>query len=170
MADKFPTVAETRTLSIAELCDILDLSVRTIRVYVGKGMPHTKGGPAGPAAFSAEECQAWIKANVAKPGGRKKAAPTQPADNAMAAVKLRKETALAERYELMVGREKGDLVSQKEVQADVDKVLGAVKGALLDIPGAIAPQLAGLSLAEMEQSIRQHVVHVCNLLADTACN
>ena len=165
MADKIPTVAESRTLPIAELCNILGLSVRTIRGYASKGMPHTKGGPAGPAAFSAEECQAWIRANVAKRGGRKKAAPAQPADHAMAAAKLRKELALAERYEMMVAREKGDLVSGTEVQEEWNRRIGQAKEALMSIPPSVAPRIVGLtSPAEIDQIIVQQIRDVCSEL------
>ncbi len=164
--NKASPLAAARTMDAVELAEVLGVNEMTVRRYAREGMPHTAGqGKAHPARFGPEECQAWMKENT-RTG--KVGAPATPASAAMAAAKLRKELALAERYELLVKRDKGDLVSASEIQAQFDACVQKSKDVLDTIGDGVAPLLVGLtSPAQISQIINQRITDACNQLART---
>jgi hypothetical protein len=83
----------------------------------------------------------------------------------LAAAKLRKELALAEKHELAVARVKGELLDAEEVERDRVRRVSVIKARLLQLAATAAPLCAGRDEGEIERIITEEVLL---LLADFA--
>ena len=83
----------------------------------------------------------------------------------LAAAKLRKELALAEKHELAVARVKGELLDADEVERDRVRRVSVIKARLLQLAATAAPLCAGRDEGEIERIITEEVLL---LLADFA--
>ena len=64
--------------------------------------------------------------------------------------KLRKELALAEKYELQTAKERGELVHVDELHRIISTLATTAVNALRGMPAALVPRLVGLDGAEMQ--------------------
>ncbi|HEV7297768.1 MAG TPA: helix-turn-helix domain-containing protein [Tepidisphaeraceae bacterium] len=138
----------TRTLTTAELCDLLDIDESTVKRWVAKGCPHDKSGKGKARQFDEGEVVAWMKSQgLTGERGR----PKELISPTLEAARIRKENALAERYEIMVARDKGVLVEAAAVEADNVQKFVTVKNRLLGISASLAPSLVGLDAPAIEK-------------------
>ena len=83
----------------------------------------------------------------------------------LAAAKLRKELALAEKHELAVARVKGELLDAEEVERDRVRRVSVIKARLLQLAATAASLCAGRDEADIERILTEEVLL---LLADFA--
>ena len=76
----------------------------------------------------------------------------------LAAAKLRKELALAEKHELAVAKIKGELLDADEVERDRVRRVSVVKARLLQLAATVAPLCAGRDVAEIEHILEDEVL------------
>lgn len=160
MAKRKPKTSQ-RNLSRDELADEIDVHSETIGRYDREGAPHERRGRAN--FYSAPEYRAWM-AEHGKTGeqGRPSFAEDSPD---MEAARLRKENALAAKYELQVQRERGELVPVEEVKRWVGEHVTRAKNRLIGLGSAIAPHLEGRDTAERQVIIETRVTEILNELA-----
>lgn len=137
-----------------------DVSVRTVHEWISKGCPCTRK-PRG-NLFNLGEVAKWKTDNhiTGEPG--RPAADTSPY---IEAAKLRKENALASKYELQVARERGELVPLIDVKQQWAQKVTTAKSKLLGLPAAIAPRLEGLDAAAIQSELEKGVTEILNELA-----
>jgi phage terminase Nu1 subunit (DNA packaging protein) len=82
------------------------------------------------------------------------------------AARLRKENALAEKYELQVERERGELLVAERVERDWLQSAQVIRNKLIGLPASVAPQLEGMTAAEMQTLLETRVNEILNELAD----
>lgn len=149
-----------RELSANELADELDLHRQTIVEYDRRGAPREKAGRG--YHYNAGEYLAWMKANgVSGLQGRQ----IEGDSPDLAAAKLRKENALAARYELQVAREKGELVPALEVKQWIGENVTTARNKLLGMGAQLTPLLEGREAAERQTLIEERVTEILNELA-----
>lgn len=115
-----------------ELCNALDLSIKTIDNYIGQGMPVAIRGSKGrPHQFDLEQCKVWIAANVRGQGGTEN-------DENLNEAKLRKLQAEASLAEIELQRERAELVEIEEVAKQVASEYSTVRAKLLALPTKVS--------------------------------
>ena len=103
----------------------------------------TKPSSRKPTAKKAPQKKAAKKAPAKRGPGRPVKGPERGAGgDTMFAAQLRRERAKAEREELLLRREKGELVDKAEVRSTVFTLARATRDAMLRIPARIRSQLA----------------------------
>jgi len=137
-----------------DICEILDIDESTLKRWVGMGLPCTRGGKRVPRQFNEGEVVAWMRANklTGKPGR-----PLSEGGKDLQAAKLRKENAMARKYELENARTEGELLDRGEVEQQRVQRVVALRGGLLTLPASLAPALEGRSAAEIEAAIEAAV-------------
>ena len=81
---------------------------------------------------------------------------------------MRKENALASKYELQVKREKRDLVPVEEVKTKIGHAVIAFRSKILNLGAEISPLLEGRDASERQSLIEARCTNCLNELAD-AC-
>jgi phage terminase Nu1 subunit (DNA packaging protein) len=148
-----------RNISTDDVCALFDVDTRTVTRWVTSGCPCDRSGKA--RKFNAGEVAAWMKENgITGERGR----PLDPNDQLKAA-KIRKESALAERYEIELARAKALLVSKAEVEAGNITKFTVIRNKLMGMASSLAPSLEGLSVPEIERQIEARVVTVLKELS-----
>jgi hypothetical protein len=145
-----------------ECGDVLELSTELIRDYMGRGCPHDKGGPGKPNRLDPGEVTAWMRANklTGKPGR-----PNEDDSPDLEKARLRKENALASKYELQVKREKGELVPVAEVQQWIGERNTTAKNKFIGLGASVTPLLEGRDAAERQGIIDARVIEILDELA-----
>lgn len=143
-----------------EVADEFDVSARTVHEWVKNGCPCKRGVKGN--RFNLSEVAAWKKANniTGEPGR-----PTSQESPDIEAAKLRKENALASKYELQVEKERGRLVDVSVAKAAGVSVVTTAKGKLTGLAAAIAPQLQGLDAAEIQTLLGNRIEEILNDLS-----
>ena len=145
-----------RTLTTADLIELFDgIDKRTVTRWCADGCPHDGGGKGKPRLFNAEEVAAWMKKRgitgaVGRPPDVEES--TDPEDPLRKA-KIRKETAMADRYEVMAAREKGLLMPKADVEAATVRMATVIRNRLLGLPPALAPVVVGMTVPQAEHEI-----------------
>jgi hypothetical protein len=145
-----------------ECGDVLELSTELIRDYMGRGCPHDKGGPGKPNRLDPGEVTAWMRSNklTGKPGR-----PNEDDSPDLEKARLRKENALASKYELQVKREKGELVPVAEVQQWIGERNTTAKNKFIGLGASVTPLLEGRDAAERQGIIDARVIEILDELA-----
>lgn len=143
-----------RTKSTAEVASIFSVINRTVQGWVRRGCPHDKGvGPVG-NRFDESEVAAWLKSqhiDTCKPGR-----PIEGDSKDLQAARLRKENALAAKYELEVERIRKTLLDANEVKSAVLSLITVTRDKMLTLASSIAPLFPGIA-AELEVEIHRRV-------------
>jgi phage terminase Nu1 subunit (DNA packaging protein) len=141
----------TRRLTADELSDLLDIDRRTIQRWIGRGCPCDRPGRGKPNLFDEAEVVSWMEANnlTGKIGA--------PVSDTLEAAKLRKELALAEKYELQTAKEKGLLIERAAVEKSIADALAVFRNRLLGLPASLAPVLAGREVPEIESMLDERL-------------
>lgn len=142
-----------RTLSKDECADELGISTDTLKRYANEGCPctHARSGN----LYDVAEVMAWMQANgkTGKPG--------RPTENesspGLEAAKLRKENALASKYELQVAREKRELLNATDVKRWVNEHVGSLRTRLMGLGDELTPAMEGRDSAERAELINGRV-------------
>jgi phage terminase Nu1 subunit (DNA packaging protein) len=82
------------------------------------------------------------------------------------AARLRKLKAEADRGELLVAKERGQLIPVDVVEEAVTRICSAVKGSIMRLEADLPQMLEGLSPARMQQIIRQKIDEILTALSD----
>lgn len=82
------------------------------------------------------------------------------------AAKLRKLIAEADRVELQVSKERGDLISVAEVDEILLRIGSVVRASIMRLEADLPPMLEGLTPSKMQKLIRGKIDEVLTALAD----
>jgi phage terminase Nu1 subunit (DNA packaging protein) len=151
---------ETENLPAATVAKLLGISLRQLNNYVNEGMP-TKGFGTK-RRFVWRRVWAWWRAKT-------KQAPTKPGALTLGAAQARKYRADAQRTELKLARERGQLVPVEDVKQARIKVNAIIRARLLAIPGKLTPMLASNGKqAEVKSVLEREIREVLTELSKTA--
>lgn len=158
-----------RELGISELAEELDLNEESIRRHLRRvpAPPYSKeSGPKGRLRFNAAEYQAWMDSQgLTGERGR----PSEHADSPdLEKARLRKENALAAKYELQVQRERGELVPIQDVKQWIGEHVGATRSKLIGFGAAVTPQLEGRDAAERQDILESRIRDILDELTAEA--
>lgn len=125
-----------KSVNQAELAEIIDVSVVTIRAWSKEGMPVVATGSRGkPAIYNTADVIRWCEQrSLAKAGGNQNDGEKISEDEG----RRRKVVADAFLAELKLATERGALVEIEAVGQEVDSLFSKVRTRLLSIPGALA--------------------------------
>ena len=171
-----PTPPE-RTLKAAELTAEFGLAAATAKRWVKAGCPSTNlgKGPGNGHRFNLEEVRAWVRETGRRlshggsnqQDGTAADAPSASGDirEQLLDAKLRKELAMAARWELDVRVRRQELMPRDEAERRWVECCSYARARLMGGPSALAPDLVG----EDSESIEQHLTQwVMAALADLA--
>lgn len=127
-----------RTQTPAEVAELLGVNEETIRRRCGdtdKPCPHTRESN-GRILVDAGELLVWGKKNNVnwRPGR-----PKEKKDGNLDAARLRKESALADKYELMLARERGKLLDAATVEMEWAGIGNVVRNAFQNLGSMLVP-------------------------------
>ena len=144
-----------RDIPITDTAMELDLSEDTVRRDIKRGAPHSRHK--GRIELNVPEYRAWreSKGLTGEPGR-----PVQGDSPTLEKVRIRKENALANKYELQVKREKGELVPLEEFKRWINEHITSAKNKLLGLGARVTPELEGLNGAERQSVIDQRVIEI----------
>ena len=152
---------QERTATTGSVAVEFDVNARTVHEWVARGCPCTRK-PRG-NLFNVGEVAKWKTENhiTGEPGR-----PTEKNSADLDAAKLRKENALASKYEIQVARERGLLVELEDVKQQWMQRVTTTKSKFLGLPASIAPRLEGLNAAAIQGELERAVLEILNDLAD----
>jgi phage terminase Nu1 subunit (DNA packaging protein) len=156
-----------RDLTREELAVELDVHPESIGRYGRLGAPREmrggRGGRGGQYYYNAAEFIAWMKSRkLTGEKGRPSDTPDSPdLENA----RLRKENALASKYELQVQRERAELVPVTEVKQWIGQNVTAAKNKFIGLGAGVTPLLEGRDAAERQAIIDARVAEILGELA-----
>jgi hypothetical protein len=156
-------VRSKRDYSVQDCADEIGIDVELLRDYAIRGCPHDKAAPGKPNRYDPAEVVAWMQANnlTGKPGR-----PSHAEDSPdLEAARLRKENALAAKYEMQVARERKELIPVAEVQRWIADHVTTAKNRLIGLGAGIVPHLQGRDAAEQQTIIDERVNEILNELA-----
>jgi hypothetical protein len=158
---------KTRTKRDTNRIDLaaeLELDESTIMRHIRRGAPHSKR--ANRLWFNVAEYRAWMAANGLT-GERGK--PSDHHDSPdLERARLRKENALASKYELQVQRERGELIPMADVRQWIAEHVQAAKSKLIGMGAALAPVLEGRDAAERQDIIEHRTREILEELAEAS--
>lgn len=148
--------ALARASTLEDVANELGLHGHTVRSWIKRPVnpcPHERLHGRD-LRFNVPEVKAWMTANgVTGRQGR----PAQPSSENLEAAKLRKESALADKYEIQVERDRGLLVPFSDVKARWVELVTTARNKLLALPATVAPLLAGRDAVEVQTILEQRV-------------
>lgn len=156
-----------RNQSTQEIADLFDVDTSTVQGWVKNGCPCDKSNSKGRGrrpvfAYNAGEVASWMKATnrSGKPGR-----PTTEISEDLKAIKLRKELAMALKYEGENAVRDGKLIdAAMEQQRDIAKIT-TVRNKLCGLGASLAPQLEGLEGAERQSLIDDAITAILKELS-----
>jgi hypothetical protein len=152
-----------RELDRLEVAAELDLSPETITGYKALGCPCERRGRKD--FFDPAEVLAWMKAN-GKTGDAHR--PVEGNSEDFQKAKLRKENALAAKYELDVRDREGKSLPKSDVMRWIGENITAAKNKFIGLGAALAPLLEGRDAAERQSIIDDRVIEILNELAGSS--
>jgi len=152
----------TRDVGIADLAAELDLAEDTIRRHIRRGAPYSKR--ANRLRFNVAEYRGWMKANNLTGEAHR---PSQTPDSPdLEKARLRKENALAGKYERQNQVLDRQLLPAGEVRAWVTQALATLRGRLMGLGAAVSPLMEGRDAGERQMIVDQQVTQYLHELAD----
>lgn len=143
-----------RTQTVEDIAAEHDVATETIRRWVRDGCPADRPGKGKPTKMNSAEVEGWKRENgVTGKEGR----PIEGDSPDLEAAKLRKENALASKYELQVARERGQLVPIEDVKRWLSERVGTAKNHLIGLAAKLVPSLAGRDAAEQQAIIEEGI-------------
>jgi len=170
MAKKKKTTArkgKNRDKTTSEILDILGVTHRTLRNWMKEGLPYTKGTAGRSNMFDESEVAAWMK-NTGRTGqpGRPKSETSNDRDH----WSMRKEKALAEKYELQLERERGQLIEKAVVEQRWTNIANALQHTLQSQAAQLAPRLVGKTAQQIEEELETDTKRRLNNACENALN
>jgi transposase-like protein len=137
-----------RDKTVADVAGIFDVDPNTVRKWAREGCGH--GNKKGHPIFDEAEVAAWLKAQgLTGRVGR----PTPPMNLELLRAKIRKETALAGKYELELSQQQGMLIDAGEVSALMEERQLALRAAMQGACSRLALKLEGVGNAAQAEGI-----------------
>ena len=149
-----------RDLTRDDIAALLDVHVESVGRYDRDGAPHERRGNRN--FYNEDEYRAWM---ASKGLTGKEGRPNEDDSPDLEKARLRKENALAAKYELQVKREKGELVPTEEVRRWIGEHVTTAKNKLIGLGAAVAPLLEGRDAAERQTIIDGRVSEILEELA-----
>lgn len=156
-----------RKTNVIDAAGELSIDPQTFRRYIREGCPADKVGKS--YLVYVPEAAKWMAENGKSglPGIhaediRASESPT------LEAVRIRKETALSERYEIQTAKEKGHLIPVDAVQQWLVRNLISARNHLLGLPAKIVVAIAGRDAAEQQAIIEQFIRESLEVTANLA--
>jgi hypothetical protein len=149
-----------RDSGVDEAAVELDLSEDTVRRDIRRGAPHSRKQRR--ILLNVVEYQRW-RQDQGLSGERGR--PPDASSGELADAKLRKENALAAKYEHQVQKDRGELIPLVDVRRWVSEQIGAAKNKLIGLGAAVTPHLEGRDAAERQKLIDDRVTEILNDLA-----
>ena len=147
-------------LTAVELAEVYGVSASTVRGWTREGCPVHRDGRR--VYYDAAEIAPWRKS---------RGMDTQPGNGAgspdLDAARLRKENALADKYELQVARERGTLIVAETEYARHAENLAGIRDRMLMIPAALSARVAGVSAVEAEGMLDRAIRDALQELAES---
>jgi hypothetical protein len=145
-----------RALSRDELAEELDLHPDSIKRHHTRDNPPPHDREGQRCVYNAAEYRAWMDEEglTGERGGQRE----DSAD--LEAARLRKENALAAKYELQVEKERGLVVDRAAYRTEWITRIAAAKNKLIGMPAQIAPALIGLDAGDIEHQLRDRVEQI----------
>jgi hypothetical protein len=130
-----------------ELGDALGVDRKTIQRWIKEtDAPSARSD----GRYSVAEWSAWTEKT-----GRKTVDVTKPDEYRQ--LEIRRLKTICERLDLELSETKGNYTLNSEVEAMVRRMVGQARKVLSRIPSTLAPQLSGLSIADIEMSLKEAV-------------
>jgi phage terminase Nu1 subunit (DNA packaging protein) len=149
---------------VEDVANELGVHGHTIRGWIKRPLnpcPHTRI-QGRELRFDVAEVRAWMSANgVSGKQGR----PPEPSSQNLEAAKLRKENALADKYEIQVERERGVVVPFAEVKSRWVELVTTAKNRLLGVPATAAPQCVGRDASEIQAILESRITEALSELS-----
>ena len=147
-------------LTAGELAEAFAVSKSAVKYWTQEGCPVCREGRR--VYFDPAEVAAWRKS---------RGMDTQPGNGAGSpdfdAARLRKENALADKYELQVARERGTLIVAETEYARHAENLAGIRDRMLMIPAALSARVAGVSAVEAEGMMDRAIRDALQELAES---
>jgi phage terminase Nu1 subunit (DNA packaging protein) len=157
------TDTKARKFSSQDVADALDVRIQTVHDWAKRGCPHTPGRGRNPARYDLAEVASWMKDN--KLTGRQ-GRPAESEDSPdLEKARLRKENALASKYELQVARERRTLVPTDEIKELFMEVVSRAKSQMSGLPADVAGACVGLDAGDIQVLLESRVTQILNDLA-----
>jgi len=132
-----------------ELADQLGIDRRTINRWVKvEGSPSARSN----GSWSVLEWRDWAERT-----GRKLALDDDDTDTERERLELRRLRTICEKIEFDFQISKGYYTANEDVEIMVRRMVGASRKILAQVPSSLAPQLAGLPIAEIEQRLKNAI-------------
>jgi phage terminase Nu1 subunit (DNA packaging protein) len=149
-----------RSVRRDELADILDVHQESVGRYDRMGAPFELRGRTH--YYNEAEYRAWMDANkITGDEGR----PHQADSPDLEKARLRKENALASKYELQVKRERAEVLPVDEVKQWIATHVGGARNKFMGLGARVTPLLEGRDGGERQGIIDDAVVEILNELA-----
>jgi hypothetical protein len=146
-----------RNADVFEVAGALDVNVETVRRYCREGAPHNREGTK--YLCDVAEFQAWMKANN-KTGEQGRQPQADSPD--IEAARLRKENALAAKYELQVAKERGELVAVDAVCTWMQRTFRPAQSRIIGVAAQTIQLMQGRSESEqqtiLENALREALI------------
>lgn len=161
--NKGTKLSPVRTVNRDELSDELDIRADSIARHHTRANPPPFSKDGRVYLYNVAEYRAWMDSEglTGERGGDR--GPTSPD---IEEARLRKESALADKYELQVAREKRELIPANEVRQWIGEHIGRAKNKLIGMAASISPRLEGLNSSERQQEIERYIELVIRDIRD----
>lgn len=146
-----------------ECSEELGIIPETLRRYVTEGCPHKRRGRYN--VYDTAKVSVWMKQN-GKTG--KVGRPIENDTPDIEAARLRKENALASKYELQVAREKRELFNASDVKSWIYEHIGSIRTRLNGLGDELSPALDGRDTAERVEIINGRIRELLEELSEEA--
>ena len=155
MTDR-PTIER---LTAGELAEAFAVSKSAVKYWTQEGCPVCREGRR--VYFDPAEVAAWRKSRGmdTQPGGGS-------GNPDLDAARLRKENALADKYELQVARERGTLIVAETEYASHAENLAGIRDRMLMVPAALSARIANASEADAEAMLRRAILDALQVSTD----
>ena len=157
-----------RTQTTQEAAEILGCHRVTLQAKLtGANPAPSTMTKSGRRRVDAAELAAWGKANGVE-WGRVGRPPTVQESPGIEAARLRKENALASKYELQVARERAQLVPIEDVKREWIEKITTARNKFLTLGATVAPQVQGLPADEVQTILEQRIAEILGELSAAA--
>lgn len=154
-----------RNLTVDDIAPEHGVDPETVRRWIRRGCPCDRPGKGKATLLNSAEVEVWKRENgITGERGR----PDLIDSPDIEAARLRKENALASKYELQVSRERGELIPLADVKHWLGRHVIAFRNKLIGFAAGVTPHLEGRDAAERQAILESRLNEVLNELADAS--
>ncbi len=150
----------SRTVPLPTCAEEIDVTPDTLQRYTQEGCPCNRGGRGKPNQYDPAEVMAWMKANgkTGKVG--------RPVDESLNDARLRKESAMAENWELRNKQILGETVNKEEYRRHWMSEVITIKNKCRGLGASVAPGCVGQDAGEIQGIIDTRVEQIFKELSE----